>query len=190
MTRTELERLRVLLQKTADVLRAVRAGEVDRAALDEAIGAIDGALALTDPHAPRPTTPLGQRILDAAREVGLDARRMEEALHDAIPMGSLTRLLHHEVKKVRPDVLGRVADVIGCELSWLQTGTGERRTKPIPQGVSLARVLGASEEAIRIVLERDASVTDRDEKDWTMAFLSESKTLEASRAGPHGTPKA
>ena len=110
-------------------------------------------------------------------EVGLDEVRLTSAV--MLPSGALTRLLYTEPKKLKLDQIEHVALVVGCEVAWLRTGEGLRRTKPIPPGVVSARSLGASEEAIRLVLERDQTL-ERDEATWLTAFLEETKRLRAS----------
>lgn len=175
MTRTEIEKFRDLLRSLKVVALSVRDGREPLEALKRVTDGIDELLVLSDPDE-RAVTPLGARILEAAAVVGLDEFRLEASLHDSIPAGSLTRLLHHDVKKVRVDVLAKVAELIGCELEWLQFGRGEPRTKPAPLGVRAARSFGASEEAIRAVREKhaDASWT---EEEWVVAFLAMSKQL-------------
>lgn len=124
--------------------------------------------------------------MEAAAVVGLDPYRIEKALGDELPSGALTRLLHHNVKQVRLDVLTRIADLIGCELQWLQFGTGDQRTKPIPPGVLAARAFGATEEAIRTVREKHAS-EPWTEEEWMVAFLAMTKQIRDEGAPPSDT---
>jgi hypothetical protein len=191
VTRTEIEKFRDLLRSLKVVALAVRDGREPIEALKKVTDGIDELLVISDPDE-RAVTPLGARILEAAAVVGLDEFRLEKSLHETIKAGSLTRLLHHDVKKVRVDVLAKVADLIGCELEWLQFARGEQRTKPAPLGVHAARSFGASEEAIRAVREKhaDASWT---EEEWVVAFLAMSKQLkeeeEKAEAGAEGSPR-
>jgi hypothetical protein len=196
VTRTEIEKFRDLLRSLKVVALAVRDGREPIESLKKVTDGIDELLVISDPDE-RAVTPLGARILEAATVVGLDEFRLEQSLHELIPAGSLTRLLHHDVKKVRVDVLAKVADLIGCELEWLQFGRGEQRTKPAPLGVRAARSFGASEPAIRKVQENHAD-TSWTEEEWVVAFLAMSKQLkeqedqeakddENSPAEPSGT---
>lgn len=183
MTRKEIDRLRVLLSKTRDTLIGIGRGEpTDLFALVQNVLAIEGALLVTDPDRPRETTPLGVRILEAASDVGLDTYRLQRILKPVLPAGALTRLLHHEVRQVDRGVLERVASTIGCQLEWLMTGKGDRRRAPPAPGLAMARIFGASEDAIAAVQSRDATVTDRDEFGWMTAFLEE--TRRRARSGP------
>jgi len=182
MTRTEIEKLRDRLRSMKRTALAVRDGQEPLDTLKEITDGIDELLVLSDPEE-RAVTELGARILEAAGVVGLDAFRLEQSLHDTIPPGSLTRLLYHEVKKVRVDVLTRVAELIGCELEWLQFGRGEARTKPAPLGVRAARSFGASEEAIKAVREKHAD-TSWSEEEWVVAFLAMTKQIKEEPPPP------
>lgn len=183
MTRKELDRLRVLLSKTRDTLVGIGRGEpIDLFNVVQNVLAIEGALLVTDPDRPRQTTPLGARILEAGAAVGLDAYRLQKILKPVLPSGALTRLLHHDVRQVDRAVLERIAETIGCQLDWLTTGKGAQRRAPPHPGISMARIFGASEEAITKVMIRDATATDRDELGWMVAFLEE--TRRRDRAGP------
>lgn len=175
MTRKEIQRLRVLLMKTLETMRTVGTNQVDLFHLTQNMLAIEGAILTIDPDRPRETTALGARLLEAANEVGFDAYRLDKALVGTIQAAALTRLLYHDVKTVRKDVIQRILNVIGCEVEWLLTGKGDRRKKPIHPGLVLARVLGASESAIDAVMRRDAMIFDRSDQDWAFAFLTETK---------------
>jgi hypothetical protein len=172
--RAKLQLLHAAATKAKSAL-APLVGDIAEAAA--ALAELEAALDASDPKKARATTPLGARILEAAIEVGLDEARLSSAL--ALPPGALTRLLYTEPKKLKLDQVEHIALVIGCEVAWLRTGEGERRTKPVPPGVVSARSLGASEEAIRVVLERDG-VVERDEGLWLAAFLEETKRLRES----------
>jgi hypothetical protein len=178
--RKDLDRVRDLVK----VARRHVARELQDASPGRATELLDEALALLDPDRQRPLTPFGKRILEAANAVGLDAYRIDTALRGRIPAGALTRLLHHDVKQVRDDVLGAIADLIGCERAWLQFGTGEQRTRPIPPGVIAARAFGATEEAIRLVRDKYADPA-WGEEEWMVAFLAMSKQIRET-----GVPKS
>lgn len=166
--KAKLERLHAAAQVARERLAAG-----DAAA---AIVVLDAAIAANDPALARAPTQLGARILDAARELGMDLVRVVAA--STLPAGTITRLVYNTPKKPRTDDLTRVAAALGVELAWLTNATEPRRVLPIPPGTVVARPLGATEEAIRIVLERDVGV-ERTEEAWVLAFLEESKRQRA-----------
>jgi hypothetical protein len=140
-----------------------------------AIVVLDAAIVANDPALPREPTPLGARILGAARELGMDVVRIVNA--STLPTAAITRLVYNTPKKPRVEELSRVAAALGVELAWLTSGTEPMRTTPIPPGTVVARSLGASEAAIRSVLERDG--VERTEEVAVLAFLEETKRLKA-----------
>lgn len=104
---------------------------------------------LTSKHIDNMTT-VGERISEARRSAGLTQPGM--AARCGTTKQAISQIENGKTKSPRPDLLFKIADVLGYKARWLATGNGPRtRQEADNDTLDISRLSSDSKSAIRAV---------------------------------------
>lgn len=138
------------------------------------------SMAAAKDQADREPTPIGSRILFAAKEAGFTQSSLERAAQ--FSGGYLTKLIYNPQDRIEISKLERLCDLLGVRMHWLATGREPMREggilSPAEQAMIHARELGVTEDVFWFVRGRDAEEPEAEHRNaaaWLSAYLEENK---------------